>query len=349
MRALRLHGARDLRLDDIPEPALRPGTVKIKVEWSGICGSDLHNYADGQVPPGFVHPLVGEKGPHVQGHEFAGRVAECAPGVEGLAEGAVVAVEPLISDGTCAQCKRGDYNLCDDFGFIGLMGGGGGMSEYVVVPAERVHRMPDGIGTDTAALVEPLAVAWHALRRANLRVGDSVLIIGGGPIGLCLLLAAKAWGAGFVAVSEVRAARRAAALDLGADLAIDPTERSVVEAVREHVPGGVAASFETSGIGTAALGPLIAAVAKGGTAVNVAQGRPGEIHPSLLMVTEVNLTGSLAYNGPDFPEVIAAVADGRLRPDALITARIPLEDAQQKGYEELLGGDGTHMKILIHP
>jgi 2-desacetyl-2-hydroxyethyl bacteriochlorophyllide A dehydrogenase len=296
-----------------------------------------------------VHPLVGEKGPHVQGHEFAGRVAECAPGVEGFPEGAVVAVEPLISDGTCTQCKRGDYNLCDDFGFIGLMGGGGGMSEYVVVPAERVHRMPDGIGTDTAALVEPLAVAWHALRRANLSVGDSALIIGGGPIGLCLLLAAKAWGAAFVAVSEVHAARRKAALELGADVVIDPTERSVVEAVREHVPGGVAASFETSGVGTAALGPLIAALAKGGTAVNVAQGRPGEIHPSLLMVTEVNLTGSLAYNGPDFPEVIAAVADGRLRPDALITARIPLEDAQQNGYEELLGGDGTHMKILIHP
>jgi (R,R)-butanediol dehydrogenase/meso-butanediol dehydrogenase/diacetyl reductase len=90
-------------------------------------------------------------------------------------------------------------------------------------------------------------------------------------------------------------------------------------------------------------------LAKGGTAVNVAQGRAAEIHPSIFMVTEVNLTGSLAYNGPDFPEVIEAVADGRLRPDALITARIPLEDAQQKGYEELLRGDGTHMKILIHP
>ena len=103
MRALCLHGAKDLRLDEIPEPQLRPGTVKIKVEWAGICGSDLHNYAEGQIPPGFVHPLVGEKGPHVQGHEFAGRVAQCAPGVEGFPEGAVVADEPRISDGTFAR------------------------------------------------------------------------------------------------------------------------------------------------------------------------------------------------------------------------------------------------------
>jgi 2-desacetyl-2-hydroxyethyl bacteriochlorophyllide A dehydrogenase len=349
MRALRLHGPKDLKVDEIPEPELRPGTVKVKVEWAGICGSDLHNYVEFQIPSDYRHPLFGEAGPHVQGHEFSGRVAEVAPDVAGVDVGALVAVEPLVSDGTCPACLRGEYNLCENFGFIGLMGGGGGMSEYAVVPAKQVHRIPDGIDAETAALIEPLTVAWHAVRRAALEPGDAVVVIGAGPIGLGLLMAAKAQGAGFVAVSEMSPARKQLARDFGADLVLDPSEQDVVGRVRARIPGGVAAAFEASGAGKPAIDALLGVLAKGGSAVTVAAGRKTEFDPNILMTMEIDFTGSFGYNGPDFPAVIEAVRDGRIRPEALISDRIVIEDAQRLGYEELLAHADRHVKILVHP
>ncbi|MWA01576.1 alcohol dehydrogenase catalytic domain-containing protein [Actinomadura sp. LD22] len=349
MRALRLHGSRDLRLDDIPEPQVRSGTVKLKVEWNGICGTDLHHYQQPMVPDDFRHPLLGDLGPHVQGHEFSGRVVQTGPGVTGLPEGTLVAVEPLVYDGTCPACRRGDNNLCDSLGFIGLMGGGGGLSEYAVVPADRAHPIPDGISAETAALVEPLSVAWHAVRRSGLGDGGTALIVGAGPIGLGLLLAAKAHGAAFVAVSEVNTARRGLAALSGADLVLDPAQDDVVAQVRRHVPAGVEVSFEASGAGTPAVSALLGALAKAGRAVAVSQGRPVELDPDILMLTEINYTGSFAYNGLDFPAVIQAIADQRLRPDALISDRIALDDAPRLGYEALLEHGSEHVKILVHP
>lgn len=349
MRALRLHGPRDVRLDDIPEPPLRPGTVKIRVEWAGICGSDLHQYIHPAFPPDYVHPVLGEQGPFVLGHEFSGRVTEVADDVDGIEVGALVAVEPLVSDGTCPACLRGEYNLCDNFGFIGLMGGGGGMSECVVVPARNAHVMPDGSSAETAALVEPLTVAWHAVRRSGLAADGTALVVGGGPIGLGLLLAAKAHGARFVAVSEVSEARKQLARDLGADLVLDPTQEDVVARIRDVVPGGVDASYEASGAGKPAVDALLGSLRKGGHAVTVAAGRPTEFDPNQLMLTEIHYTGSFAYNEPDFPAVIAAIHDGRLNPDGLISDRIALEDAPEKGYAELADNAGGHVKILVHP
>ncbi|WP_431036357.1 alcohol dehydrogenase catalytic domain-containing protein [Streptomyces sp. P6-2-1] len=347
MRALRLYGAHDVRIDEIPEPETRPGTVKVKVAWAGICGSDLHQYARPAFPADFVHPLFGEPGPFVLGHEFSGRVVDVAADVDGVPLGALVAVEPLIADGTCAACLRGDYHLCERFGFIGLMGGGGGMSEYVVVPAAKAHVLPAGVDAETGALVEPLSVAWHAVRRGGLGTGGTALVVGAGPIGLGLLLAAKARGAASVAVSEMSAARKRLAAALGADLVLDPADDDVVARVRAAVPGGVDAGFEASGAGRAAVGALLGSVRKGGTAVTVAQGRTAEFDPNLLMLTEIGYTGSFAYNGPDFPAVLAALADGRLRTEGLVSDRLSLDEVREKGYEELLAYADGHVKILV--
>ena len=144
MKAIRLHGAEDARLDEIPEPQVGPGQVKIRVERTGICGSDLALFQHMPVPLEHVHPLLPEAGPHVLGHEFAGTVTEVGEGVSGVAEGALVAVRPNVWDGTCAACLRGEPNLCASFGFIGINGGGGGYSEYVVVDADHVHEVHDG-------------------------------------------------------------------------------------------------------------------------------------------------------------------------------------------------------------
>ncbi|WP_306370789.1 zinc-binding dehydrogenase [Nocardiopsis sp. CC223A] len=349
MRALRLHGPRDLRVDEVPEPRLVPGAVKIRVGWNGICEFDVRNYLDPVLPDEYLHPVLRTHGPHVQGHEFSGRVVEAAADVRGPTEGAVVAVEPLVFDGSCAACRRGEYNLCENFGFIGLMGGGGGMSEYVVVPADRVHVMPEDVSPTVSALVEPLAVAWHAVGRAGLGEGDNVLVIGAGSVGLGVLMAARAHGAAHVTVSEVSALRRRIATDLGADLVLDPATTDVVAAVRERAPLGADVSFETSGAGTDSVTSLIGALRKGGRAVTVSEGRPVMLDPAVLAFTEIGLVGSFGYGPVDFPEVIEAIGRGTLHPKALITDRLSLEEAREKGYEELIAHGDDHVKILVHP
>ena len=131
MRAVRYHGTRDVRVDDIAEPEVRPGTVKIAPEWCGICGSDLHEYLVGPetIPAvGHPHPITGEVVPIVLGHEFAGRVVEVGEGVEDVAVGDAVAVEPIIRDNVCPACLSGDYNMCPLIGFHGISGGGGGLA-----------------------------------------------------------------------------------------------------------------------------------------------------------------------------------------------------------------------------
>ncbi|RVU18565.1 2,3-butanediol dehydrogenase [Streptomyces antnestii] len=353
MRALRLHGPKDLRLEDIPEPGLRPGTVKIKVEWCGICGSDLHLYQAGPAAFGLdrPHPLTGEQAPPVMGHEFAGVITEIGEGVKGLAVGDRVCVEPEIYDDTCAYCRQGDYNLCEQSGFVGINGWGGGMSEYVVLPPRMVHRLPEGVGTDLGALVEPLAVAWHAVRVAALPPGSAALVVGAGPIGLGVLSALNATGARMVAVSEVSTARKKLAERLGADVVLDPAQDDVAARVRELTDGlGVAAAFDASGL-QITLDTALGSLRKRGTAVNLAMwSQPAQVETIQLMRTETSLTSTIGYAGSDFPSVIAAIRRGAIDADAFITSRIPLERAVQDGYETLLGeGRDTQVKILVHP
>ncbi|WP_434595461.1 alcohol dehydrogenase catalytic domain-containing protein [Brevibacterium sp. 1718] len=143
MKAVRYYGKEDLRVEEIDEPQTRPGTVKIAPAYNGICGSDLHLYHDGPIPPAptteDAHPLSGETLPVVLGHEFSGVVEELGEGVEGLSVGDSVVVEPLMVDGTCPACQRGAYNLCEQMGFIGISGLGGGLSEHIVVESRWVH------------------------------------------------------------------------------------------------------------------------------------------------------------------------------------------------------------------
>src|SRR4051812_10916421 len=183
MRALRLYGPQELRLDEVPEPELRPGCVKIAVDYAGICGSDIHLFLNAPVPFDYIHPVTGESGPHILGHEFSGRVTEVAADVMGIDVGQLVAVEPILFDGTCGACQRGDTNLCESNGFIGIHGWGGGMSQYVVGPANRVHVMPPGVNAGTAALIEPLGVAWRSGGPSGPRDRGTPLILRGGPGG----------------------------------------------------------------------------------------------------------------------------------------------------------------------
>jgi (R,R)-butanediol dehydrogenase / meso-butanediol dehydrogenase / diacetyl reductase len=225
--------------------------------------------------------------------------------------GALVAVQPSFEDGSCAACRRGEPNLCEQFGFLGVNGGGGGFAEYVVAAADKVFVLPAGFTPETGALVEPLSVALHAVRLSG---------------------------------------RRELAASLGADV-IDPREVDPVGYARELAGGhGVDASFDAAGAGQATFDTALDALRKGGTTVVVAMYHTSvNIEPGNFMLTEKRCTGSFAYTRDDFRTVIDMIADGRLDPAPLITSRIGLADALEKGIHALQStGRDTEVKILVN-
>ena len=222
MKALRCHAAHDLRLEEVPEPD-EPGPAEaiVSVAYCGICGTDLHEYTDGPVMirPG-AHPLTGASPPLTLGHEFSGTVVALNEDVTGVEVGQRVTVDPCWRCDDCYWCARGDYHICKRGGSIGLASDGA-LAPLVRVQAQGLVPLTDAIDDQTAALIEPLAVGLHAVRRGRVVPGDHVLVVGAGPIGAAVILAARAAGAS-VYVTEPTAKRRELALELGATEAFDP-------------------------------------------------------------------------------------------------------------------------------
>ena len=351
MKAARFYGPGDIRIDDVPEPATRPGTVKVEVQWCGICGTDLHEYLEGPIfaPTAEApHPLTGESVPITLGHEFAGVVAELGDGVTSVRVGDRVVVEPYIVCGRCDPCRNGRYNVCQSLGFVGLSGFGGGFSQYVVAEERWVHPLGE-LGTDVGALIEPLAVAYHAVKLSGARPDHSALVFGAGPIGLVTTAALKAAGVEQVIVVEPADVRKRKAPVAGADHVLDPTSTDVVAEVAELTAGrGADVSFECAGIDQV-LRSAILSTRAGGTVVNVAiWGHEASVAMNDLVFHEVSLVGSLAY-ADDHPATIAMVADGKVDPFQFITGRIGLDDIVAQGFEELIHHKEENVKILVHP
>jgi L-iditol 2-dehydrogenase len=211
MRTVRLHGAHDLRLHDEPRPAARPGEVLLRVSAVSVCGSDMHYYHEGGIGPAVI------RAPMTPGHEFAATVVDGTGESHGLADGTLVAVDPAQHCGRCEQCHAGYPNLCPNVRFLGSPGVDGGLAEYLSVPPGSLYPVPADFSPALTALLEPLGVALHALDVTKLRPMSGVTVLGAGPIGLMLMQVARVCGADHVRVVEPRAARRALALELGAD------------------------------------------------------------------------------------------------------------------------------------
>ena len=351
MKAARFHGRGDVRIEDIADPHPGPGQVQVAVEWCGICGTDLHEFLDGPIftpTPDAPHPLTGGAVPVTLGHEFSGVIAEVGSGVTGLSEGQRVVVEPYDVCGTCSACRDGRYNVCRQLGFIGLDGDQGGFAERMVVDQRWVHPI-DGLTTEQGALVEPLAVGYHATKLAGLPRGGTAAVFGSGPIGLVTAAALRATGAGQVIVVEPAEARKAKAPGAGADHVLDPTEVDVPEAIRELTDGrGADVTFECAGIDQV-LASAVASTRPGGTCVNVAiWGHPATFDVNSLVFSEVNLIGSLAYANRH-AEVIDLIRSGVVDVDQFITGRIALDDIVEQGFRELIDHKESNVKILVHP
>ena len=351
MKAARFHGQGDVRVEEVTEPHPGPGQVQIAVEWCGICGTDLHEYLDGPIfapTPASPHPLTGGAVPITLGPEFSGVVAELGQGVTGLSEGDRVVVEPYDVCGECSACRDGRYNICRKLGFIGLDGEQGGFAERMVVDTRWVHRI-DGLTPEQGALVEPLAVGYHATKLAGLAPGGSAAVFGSGPIGLVTAAALRATGAGKVIVVEPAEARKAKAPGAGADHVLDPTEVDVPEAIRELTEGrGADVTFECAGV-DAVLAAAVASTRPGGTCVNVSiWGHPATFDVNSLVFSEIHLIGSLAYANRH-EEVIELIRSGTVDVDQFITGRIGLEDIVDRGFRELIDRKESNVKILVQP
>jgi (R,R)-butanediol dehydrogenase/meso-butanediol dehydrogenase/diacetyl reductase len=284
----------------------------------------------------------------VMGHEFAGVVSAVGSGVTHAREGDRVAVEPYYVCGECVACAAGRYNICRKLGFIGLAGKDGGFAEKCVVDARWAHPLGE-LATDVGALVEPLAVAYHAVRLSGIRPGGTAVVFGAGPIGLVTAASLKAVGAGQVISVEPAAARKQKAQVAGADHVLDPTVTNVPDAVRDLTGGaGADVAFECAGI-DAVLASAIGSVRPGGTVVNVAiWGHRATVQMNDLVLSEVNVIGSLAYCG-DHADTIALLRDGKVDAEQFITGRIGLDDLVDKGFSELIDNKEENVKVLVSP
>jgi (R,R)-butanediol dehydrogenase / meso-butanediol dehydrogenase / diacetyl reductase len=351
MKAARFHGRGDIRVDDVPDPQVRSGQVEVSVDWCGICGTDLHEFLEGPIfipQKGAPHPITGAELPVVMGHEFAGVVSAVGAGVTEVREGDRVAVEPYYVCGECVACAEGRYNICRKLGFVGLSGPDGGFAERCVVDARWVHPLGD-LPTDIGALVEPLAVGYHAVRLSGLQPGGTAAVFGAGPIGLVTTAALKAAGAGKVVVVEPAAARKAKAAGAGADEVLDPTSTDVPAAIRDLTAGaGADVAFECAGV-DAVLAAAIGSVRPGGTVVNVAiWGHVPQVAMNDLVMSEVTVLGSLAYCG-DHADTIALLRDGKVDAEQFVTGRIGLGDLVDGGFRELIDNKEENVKILVSP
>ncbi|WP_454192725.1 2,3-butanediol dehydrogenase [Paenibacillus sp. Marseille-Q7038] len=347
MKALRWHGVKDLRIEQIEEPKALPGKVKIKVEWCGICGSDLHEYTAGPIfiPANAPHPITGEQAPVVMGHEFSGQVVEVGEGVTLLQQGDRVVVEPIFNCGKCTACRQGKYNLCDKMGFLGLAGGGGGFSEYVAADEHIVHKIPETVSYEQGALVEPSAVALYAVRQSKLKVGDKAVVFGAGPIGLLVIEALKASGASEIYAVELSAERSAKATELGAQV-INPKEvNDVVQEIHRLTDGGADVVFEVTGV-PPVLEQALESVRIGGELMIVSIfEKDAPIQPNKIVMQERSISGIIGYRDV-FPAVISLMEKGYFPADKLVTKRINLDDVIEQGFEALLK-EKSQVKILV--
>ncbi|KAI0204254.1 GroES-like protein [Astrocystis sublimbata] len=344
MRAVRYYGKEDIRIEQIPEPTVGQGQVKIAPAFVGLCGTDLHEYLGGPVfCPTHRHPLTGESIPVTLGHEFSGVITEIGPDVAGFRIGQPCCIQPTIFCGACPACKSGAENVCRDGGF------GGGLSEAVCVDAKSVFALPESVGLETGALVEPLAVAWHALSAApELAPASTVLIIGGGPIGLALILCLKAKGVETIVVSEIAASRQSFARQFGATQVVNPLHDDINKVVLD-VSGGSGAdvAFDCAGV-PASIKSACAAVRARGTVVNVAiWEKEVPFNPNWVMHKDSNFRSVLGYHKQDFEAVIENLRTGAIEPNGMITAKIRFDNVVEDGIKKLISDRDSHVKILV--
>jgi 2-desacetyl-2-hydroxyethyl bacteriochlorophyllide A dehydrogenase len=320
MRAVRLHAPGDLRFDEVEVPRPGYGEVVLKVWRTGICGTDLH-IAKGNFPA----PNL----PLTLGHEFSGTIAEIGTGVENLALGAKVVADINISCGRCYFCLRGQKLFCQTVAQVGVHRAGA-LAEYVLVPASNVQVLPAEMSLDSAAYIEPLACAIHGQDRIDIRSGDRVLIIGGGPMGLAHVALAKLSGASLVIVSEPDSARREIARLMGADELVDPLASDLDETVAA-LTDGIGPDIVIEAVGSVRTYEAAVAVVRRGGKILAYGAAPQlatmALRPFDIYSKELTIVGSYAGTYDTWPRAAALIASGLFDPSLIVDSVRPLSEA----------------------
>ena len=342
MLALRWHGRKDVRLDEIEEPPPPgPGEVRLRPLWCGICGTDVEEYRGGPhfIPSGEPHPLTGRSAPITLGHEFSGEVVDVGPRVERFRPGDRVAADTLIFCGECYWCRRHQVTLCERLAALGLMADGG-LAGLCNAPERTLLPIPEGVSDEAGALAETLAVAVRALRRGRLAVGESVAVVGAGAVGLMALQAALASGASKVSVVEPLSERRRLAASLGADEVYAPEEAVLAADIVVECSGNAGA-----------VRTAMDAARKGGRVVLLGiYGRPGTLEFLEVVGAEKEIIGSLSHvYDEDFAAAVSLLGRGVVRAEPLISDRVPLSRSLDDGILALMREPEEHLKILIRP
>jgi len=336
MRAAIFEGNGRVSIAERADPKVsRPDDVLVRIAANGLCGSDLRALA---TPPEMVY----DEGV-VIGHEFSGTIEDVGDEVT-LEPGARVVVHPNIWCQTCWYCRSGHTNLCDRFVHIGSMRDGGA-AELCVVPERMVYRVPDEMAFDVAALAEPLACVLNGTKQASIHPGESVLILGGGPIGLLYLMLLKAAGASPLVVSEPAPHRARWARDFGADVVVDPRAANVQDVVRE-LTGGRGVDVAVDSVG-ALLSDAVASVRKAGRVLvfGLNERIDVSIRPVDLVYREVSISGVYIARGT-FPLAVKLLTENKLGFDRLVTHRLELERFDE-AIELLRTGEAV--KALVVP
>ena len=351
MKAAVWHARGDIRVGDVPQPPQPPaGQVKVKVAWCGLCGTDLHEYLGGPlyIPADAPHSLTGAQAPVILGHEMSGDVVEVGASVTRVKVGDRVALCPIIGCLKCQWCRSGLMGLCTNIAFLGISWHGGGFAQYVNVYDYMCYHLPSEVSYEVGALVEPFAATYRALRQAAVQPGETVAIVGTGPIGLMALQSARIQGAQQVIAVEPAAKRQELARRCGATALVDPRREDALAAVRQLTDGeGADVVIECSGI--EATGILAGRIArrKGRVVVMGVFEHPAPIDYTDIVYGEKIVTGSMGGYGV-FDEAIQAMASGKFDGDPLITGKIKLDDILS-GLDALIKRKDDNVKILVSP
>jgi 2-desacetyl-2-hydroxyethyl bacteriochlorophyllide A dehydrogenase len=336
MKAAVWYGGKDIRIEDVPTPKIKDDEVLVRVKAVSICGSDVHAYRG--VSKRRTPPLV-------MGHEFSGEIVKLGKSVKGFKEGTRVVIEPILTCGICRLCRLGRNNICENMSLVGLHLSGA-FSEYVSIPASKCHTLPDTVSFEEASLVEPLAVAVHAVTLASLETNEDVCILGSGAVGLMTLQVVNDIGAKKLFVIDTLEYRLDLAKKLGATRTINAKKEDPVKEVLAH--GGVNTVFEAVGH-QKTVQQTLSMVQKGGKVIIIGM-LDATMELGMLDVTvkEIEIRGSYGYTSKDFKQALTLITKGKVEVKPLITHVLPLHDIA-KGFDMLSQGSENVIKVVLKP
>ncbi|KIW88118.1 D-xylulose reductase A [Cladophialophora bantiana CBS 173.52] len=339
-----LRGIKDVFFEDRPIPKLTgPRDVLLQVNYTGICGSDVHYWQHGRIG----HFVVKE--PMVLGHESAGTVLEVGSGVKSLEKGDRVAMEPGIPCRHCVRCKEGKYNLCPDMAFAATPPYDGTLAKYYVLPEDFCYKLPDNMTLEEGALMEPLAVGVHITKQSGLKQGDTVVVFGAGPVGLLCCAVAKALGASKVVAVDINTERLEFAKSFAATSTFVPSKVSAAENAQRlkdenDLPTGADVAIDASGA-EPSVQTAIHVLRMGGSYVQGGMGRDEITFPIMAACTkELTVKGSFRYGPGDYAMAVDLASSGKIDVKRLISRKVNFDDAEQ-AFEDVKAGKA--IKVLI--